>query len=59
MIYLDSLNATLNVAEIAPNSTTLLENVNNLFTNLIYDCPNLNQGLTDYLDFGDFTQDQP
>jgi hypothetical protein len=59
MIYLDSLNATLNVAEIAPNSTTLLENVNNLFTDLIYDCPNLNQCLTDYLDIGDFTQDQP
>ena len=59
MIYLDSLNATLNVAEIAPNATTLLENVNNLFTNIIYDYPNLNQGLTDYFDFGDFTQDQP
>ena len=29
LIYLDSLNATLNVTEIAPNSTTLLENVNN------------------------------
>ena len=59
LIYLDSLPATLNEAEIAPNRTILFENVNNLFTNLTYDCPDLNQGLTDYLDFGDFTQDQP
>jgi hypothetical protein len=59
LIYLDSVHATLNEAEIAPNRTILLENVNNLFTNLPYDCPDLNQGLTDYLDFGDFTHDQP
>jgi hypothetical protein len=55
LIYLDSLHATLNEAQIAPNSTILLENVNNLFINLIYDCRNFNKGLTDYLDFGNFT----
>jgi hypothetical protein len=49
----------LNEAEIAPNRTILLENVNYLFTNLTHDCPDLNQGLTDNLDFGDFRQDQP
>jgi hypothetical protein len=59
LIYLDSLYATLDEAEIGPNSTILLENVNNLFTNLTHDCPDLNQDLTDYLDFGDFRQDQP
>jgi hypothetical protein len=60
MLYgIDSLHAILNEDEIEPNRTTLLENVNNLFTNLTYDCPDLNQGLTDYLDFGDFRQDQP
>jgi hypothetical protein len=59
LIYLDSLYATLDEAEIGPNSTILLENVNNLFTNLTHDCPDLNQDLTDYLDFGNFRQDQP
>jgi hypothetical protein len=59
LIYLDSLHATSDEAEIAPNRTILLENVNNLFTNLTHDCPDLNQGLTDYLDFDDYRQDQP
>ena len=56
---INSLNAILNGAEITPHSTSLIENVNNLLNNLIYACPNLNQGLTDYLDSTDFTQDQP
>lgn len=59
LIYLDSLEPTLNEAEISPNSTRRLENVNNLFTNLIYDCPNFNQGLEDYLNSYDFAQDEP
>jgi hypothetical protein len=50
LIFLDSLHATLNEVKIAANSTILR------FTNLTYDCHNFNQGLTDYLYFGDFTQ---
>jgi hypothetical protein len=44
---------------ISPNRTILLENVNILFTNLTYDCPNFNKDLTDYLDSADFRQAQP
>jgi hypothetical protein len=57
LIYLDSLDAALNEAEIAPNRTFLLENLNNLFTNPIDDCSILNEGLTDYLNAADLTQD--
>jgi hypothetical protein len=59
LIYLDSLDPTLNEEVIFPNRTFLLQNLNNLFSNPIDDCPNLNQGLTDYLEFDDFTQGQP
>ena len=59
LIYLDSLDPTLNKAVIFPNRTFLLQNLNNLFSNPIYDCHNLNQSLTDYLEFDDFTQDKP
>ena len=59
LIYLDNLDATLNEAVIVPNRTFLLQNLNNLFTNLIYNCLYFNQGLTDYLDSIDFTQNQP
>jgi hypothetical protein len=59
LMYLDSLDATLNETVILPNRTFLLQNLNNLFTNPIDDCPNLNQSLTDYLEFDYSTQDQP
>ena len=59
LIYLDSLDPTLNEAVIFPNRTFLLQNLNNLFSNPIYNCHNLNQSLTDYLEFDDFTQDKP
>ena len=58
LIYLDSLHATLNEAQIAPNSTILLEYQQSIYQ-LIYGCHNFNQGLTDYLEYDDFTQDQP
>jgi len=48
-----------NEAEIAPNSTILLGMSTIYFTNLIYDYPNLNQGLTDYLDSASLRQAQP
>jgi hypothetical protein len=48
-----------NEAEIAPNSTILLEMLTIYFTNPIYDYPNLNQGLTDYLDSASFRQAHP
>jgi hypothetical protein len=58
LMYLDSLDATLNETVIFPNRTFLLQNLNNLFTNPIDDCPNLNQGLINYLDSADFRQDK-
>jgi hypothetical protein len=55
LIFLDSLYATLNEVKIGANSQ-FYENINNLFTNLTYDCHNFNQDLTDYLYLGDFIQ---
>jgi hypothetical protein len=48
-----------NEADIAPNSTILLEMSTIYFTKLIYDYTNLNQGLTDLPDSASFRHAQP
>jgi hypothetical protein len=55
---IDSLDATLNEAEIAPDSASLTQSVNNVLKKLNDDnCLNLPQGQTDYLNSADFTED--
>ena len=47
----------LNEAEIAPDSATVTQSVNNVLNNLINDYPNLPKVLIDFFDSADFVQD--